>query len=426
MMQKILNYGIYLLFIYIIIEYFDTFLKRKRQRGTYFALIWMAYFVIQIAMPVLIENSAVAILINVIVLFAICRAIYQGATGTCFLLSFALVAMWMVVELLTGYGLIAIDMNIPGIQKLGSVISKLILFAILIVIQSKMEICSLHDINLRYVGTLLVLPICSIFVIYNLYLLDYNKEKGFHYISTVSIVLILLLNLMFYVIYEKLSKEAEIEKQNCIFEKQLELCMDQMQEREQMNLEIMELKHNIKGHLICINEYIKKGDTEIVQEYLSDVYSSFENEHKICETSNLVIDSIINYKYRECLEKDITFKCEICIPANTVFDNVDLSMILGNALDNAIDATVKLEIGKRYIAVRITFHHYNLLIEICNSFNGIVKKDSSGKYLTIKKDRKNHGLGLGSIEKAAAKYCGLVSTELSDDEFKLLVLLYGM
>lgn len=412
MADTLLNYGTYIILLYIIKEYLDIFLTVKDYRKIKIFAIWTSYIILQLIVSPIIKVPIISTLFNIGILFSLCEMAYQGIRRTKLILTVSFVTLWMIVELLTGYILIIVNIKVSDVAFLGSIISKIVLFAILKIIRSKVHITDLEDIGFRYWISLLILPSCSIVLIYNLYTLEYKDAEYVHLSSTISIFLILFLNVMFYNIYGRLSKTAELQKQNCIYEKQIELCKMHIQERAQMDVELREIQHNMKGHLICIKEYLDKKDEVALSTYLSGININFKDTRKICDTGNVVIDAIINTKYRECLKRNINFEIEIKIPCNNSFNNADLSVILENALENAVDATLKLPNKQRYIKVNISFHHYNLLIEIKNSFDGNIKKSLDGRYLTIKTDFKNHGIGLKSIERAASKYQGLVDPQI--------------
>lgn len=426
MADTLLNYGTYIILLYIIKEYLDIFLTVKDYRKIKIFAIWTSYIILQLIVSPIIKVPIISTLFNIGILFSLCEMAYQGIRRTKLILTVSFVTLWMIVELLTGYILIIVNIKVSDVAFLGSIISKIVLFAILKIIRSKVHITDLEDIGFRYWISLLILPSCSIVLIYNLYTLEYKDAEYVHLSSTISIFLILFLNVMFYNIYGRLSKTAELQKQNCIYEKQIELCKMHIQERAQMDVELREIQHNMKGHLICIKEYLDKKDEVALSTYLSGININFKDTRKICDTGNVVIDAIINTKYRECLKRNINFEIEIKIPCNNSFNNADLSVILENALENAVDATLKLPNNQRYIKVNISFHHYNLLIEIKNSFDGNIKKSLDGRYLTIKTDFKNHGIGLKSIERAASKYQGLVDPQILQNEFQLTILLYGI
>lgn len=426
MADTLLNYGTYIILLYIIKEYLDIFLTVKDYRKIKIFAIWTSYIILQLIVSPIIKVPIISTLFNIGILFSLCEMAYQGIRRTKLILTVSFVTLWMIVELLTGYILIIVNIKVSDVAFLGSIISKIVLFAILKIIRSKVHITDLEDIGFRYWISLLILPSCSIVLIYNLYTLEYKDAEYVHLSSTISIFLILFLNVMFYNIYGRLSKTAELQKQNCIYEKQIELCKMHIQERAQMDVELREIQHNMKGHLICIKEYLDKKDEVALSTYLSGININFKDTRKICDTGNVVKDAIINTKYRECLKRNINFEIEIKIPCNNSFNNADLSVILENALENAVDATLKLPNKQRYIKVNISFHHYNLLIEIKNSFDGNIKKSLDGRYLTIKTDFKNHGIGLKSIERAASKYQGLVDPQILQNEFQLTILLYGI
>lgn len=426
MADTLLNYGTYIILLYIIKEYLDIFLTVKDYRKIKIFAIWTSYIILQLIVSPIIKVPIISTLFNIGILFSLCEMAYQGIRRTKLILTVSFVTLWMIVELLTGYILIIVNIKVSDVAFLGSIISKIVLFAILKIIRSKVHITDLEDIGFRYWISLLILPSCSIVLIYNLYTLEYKDAEYVHLSSTISIFLILFLNVMFYNIYGRLSKTAELQKQNCIYEKQIELCKMHIQERAQMDVELREIQHNMKGHLIYIKEYLDKKDEVALSTYLSGININFKDTRKICDTGNVVIDAIINTKYRECLKRNINFEIEIKIPCNNSFNNADLSVILENALENAVDATLKLPNKQRYIKVNISFHHYNLLIEIKNSFDGNIKKSLDGRYLTIKTDFKNHGIGLKSIERAASKYQGLVDPQILQNEFQLTILLYGI
>lgn len=423
MLEKILNYGMYVVFIYIVKEYLDTFLLKKNKKMISYG-IWVGYFVLQLLIPPLINNFIVSILFNICLLYCICEIGYKGSKRLKFMLTFSAVTIWIIIELLTGYILRFLSIKGGYIDDLGSVISKLILLVILKILREKIYISDWKEINIQYWLSLIIFPGSSIFVIYNLYILDYQNTGKICFLSAISTILILFLNIFFYKIYEKLSQDVELQKQNCVYEKQLEICMSQIREREQADLEIRELKHNIKGHFICIQEYVKTHDISALNRYLSEINNDLSSTEIISETGNVVFDAILNSTYKKCMKNSISFESQIQIPSNSTFNNADLSVILVNALDNAIDGTLKVTENERYIKIKVFFHHNNLWIEIVNSFDGVIRKDSEGKYKTRKSDNKNHGIGLKSIERASIKYQGLVNTEISSNVFKLTILLY--
>ena len=106
------------------------------------------------------------------------------------------------------------------------------------------------------------------------------------------------------------------------------------------------------------------------------------------------------------------------------FKGADISLILGNLLENAIEGAEKAE-KRKYIKLRIKYDKKNLLIAVENSYGGKLKK-IKGELRTTKEDTANHGIGLASVRRAARKYQGTVFIDDTIPEcFLVRVVLYG-
>lgn len=112
------------------------------------------------------------------------------------------------------------------------------------------------------------------------------------------------------------------------------------------------------------------------------------------------------------------------VPYKFPFSDGDIFIILGNALDNAIEGALKC-VSRRYIHIKIIYRKENLFIKISNSFDGKVKKDRHGHLISMKSDLTRYGLGLALIEKSVNKYNGLLNFDIDEENFTLTVLLYS-
>lgn len=145
----------------------------------------------------------------------------------------------------------------------------------------------------------------------------------------------------------------------------------------------------------------------------------------VSNSGNIVIDSLIGYWYVTAKKKGIKFSIDICIPMSMTFKGADISLILGNLLENAVEAAQNAE-GVRYINTKIKYDKNNLFLFVANSYSGTLLKSKNGKLQSKKSDSKNHGIGLASVYRTVAKYHGTVVIEDSVPErFKIQVLLYG-
>lgn len=149
--------------------------------------------------------------------------------------------------------------------------------------------------------------------------------------------------------------------------------------------------------------------------------NSMYMELYISNTGNIVIDSIINFKYEEAYKKKIYFNLDIKVPPNMEVEDFDITIILGNLLDNAIQAVDKIEDKK--INISIKYDKGRLLIKVSNKFNEYLVYNN-GELVSTKKDKENHGLGIKNIKDVLDKYKGEINFSTYDSLFSVNIILY--
>lgn len=136
-----------------------------------------------------------------------------------------------------------------------------------------------------------------------------------------------------------------------------------------------------------------------------------------------MIDALLNTKYSIAKENGIQFLLKIFIPEELPINQCDLGVVLGNALDNAIEATEKCTGNDKDIEIAMGIKKQSLVLVIKNPYEGSLKQDKSGKLISTKNDFRRHGYGISSIQKVADKYGGDVIIETQDGKFVLTVMM---
>lgn len=240
--------------------------------------------------------------------------------------------------------------------------------------------------------------------------------------SLTSSIIVLIVNVIIFKLYLLLSKEKELQKFNAVYEQQLELCNQHMREQESVMMDFRNIRHDIKHHYIILLEMIDKNKNKMAMEYLESLITSIPRVGISC-SDNIVIDSLINAKNAIAIQDDIDFKIDVHIPIQLPFRSADLCILLGNLLDNAIEASYLLEEAQRSIRLYMKYDKNILIITVLNNYNGYLVKERNGKIITSKRDSTNHGIGLESVNKVASKYYGSMVIETKDNIFKVKVLL---
>ena len=211
----------------------------------------------------------------------------------------------------------------------------------------------------------------------------------------------------------RIKKEKEILKQqNIAYENQAEII-------NQSTESIRSLRHDMKKHLIILREIYANDKTDEIEPYIGKILEQMDSRI-FSQSNNFVIDSIINFKLRQLKNKDAQITLDINVPQTMDILPYDLTVILGNLLDNAITAIEKAE--NKMLNVSIGCNMGNLIILMDNSFNGNVIIENE-EFKTTKSFKANHGIGFTSIEKSLENYEGEIRTEYTEDVFSVSVII---
>ena len=186
-----------------------------------------------------------------------------------------------------------------------------------------------------------------------------------------------------------------------ILEKQIENMQEHMEEMERIYSGIRSMKHDMKNTLAVIMQLAGREEAEL-QTYLSELNQNFDNLEFQFKTGNTVVDTLLNMKYHEAIRiiPDIRIDAERLLFSDEMhIQSYDIGVMIGNALDNAMEACRKLkaEDPEAETFIRLTSFKKGkmIFIEVENSFNGrVVKKKQSEFQVTDKTDKREHGNGL--------------------------------
>ena len=219
-----------------------------------------------------------------------------------------------------------------------------------------------------------------------------------------------------------------------VLEKQIGSMQEHIAEMERVYSGIRSMKHDMKNTLsVVLRLAAKKGESENkeLQTYLSELNQTFDSLDFSFKTGNSVIDTLLNMKYHEALRiaPDLQFDVKkLLLPSDLVIRSYDLGVILGNALDNAMEACRKLKDkepeAKPFIRLSSVRKDNLLIFKIENSFDGTLKrKGQSGLPETDKADKKVHGIGLANIKNTAGNYQGTMDYKIDGRVFILSVMI---
>ncbi len=219
-----------------------------------------------------------------------------------------------------------------------------------------------------------------------------------------------------------------------ILEKQIAAMREQMEETKRVYSDIRRIKHDMKNTVSVIMRLSElnggEENTEL-EKYLAELSNDIEKSEFLFKTGNTVADTVLNIKYHEgkryIEELQIDAK-GLVFPKDLKILSYDIGAILGNALDNAIEACVKLKNNKPKAETFIRLYSVQkggvFILSIENSFDGNLKLRSDKELpMTDKADKNAHGMGLFNIKSTAEKYGGTMDFQVRDKVFILSVMM---
>ena len=265
---------------------------------------------------------------------------------------------------------------------------------------------------------IVLIPATSLYVILLLF-----QAKGLSVLQVMAGVLLLfLVNFAAFYLYdaitvsmsERLENRLNLE-QNKYYDRQLELMKASLETTRQ-------IRHDLKNHMSSISSLVQISSKEQTLNYISDIMKDIKAGQDYASSGNIIIDSIINFKFQEADRREIKTTLDLNIPERLEIPSFDMTIILGNLLDNAIEAATKVK-ENPYINVNIRYDKGRLLLQVDNPYIGELREEN-GRFITAKEDKSNHGIGLVNIKKAIPKYNGTMTVDHSRNVFSATVLMY--
>jgi len=253
----------------------------------------------------------------------------------------------------------------------------------------------------------------------------HNSEYLPRYFVFIIVGLGLLINILIYTLHYTMTVAHDRKLKSALYAQEKDYYLSQSKLMQESVEKIKAIRHDMKMHLSTVREYA--ADNMAVTDYLNRLLGDIGETEPYSNTGNTAIDSIINYKLRDIGESGFKPSVKITLPPNINLEAVDVVTILGNLLDNALDATMKLPDNKM-LRLNVRYANDGIIIKIENTFDGNLKytngKTEADKQIATLKTEDGHGYGLKNIRQAVERYNGDMKIEITGDIFAVRVFLY--
>lgn len=174
------------------------------------------------------------------------------------------------------------------------------------------------------------------------------------------------------------------------------------------------IKHDYRNHLQGMSAFIETDQLDELQIYIKQLNNELNQVDSIIRTGNTMIDALVNTKLTIAHEQGVELYATAIAPEKLSIENIDLAIILGNLLNNAIEATTQKDAKEtgQFIRLYIAPMQENLYISMTNT----MKKNPQPQFLSLKAPNRQ-GYGIHRIDQAVEKYQGLVNRQWEDGVF---------
>ncbi|MBT2292930.1 GHKL domain-containing protein [Paenibacillus albidus] len=412
-------YALTLLALPFIIHYFYSLCFGKRvESGLVLFLIYLVYYVIVLLLHLSPLPGEWLLGLNLagIVLLSF---LYQGTV------------QWRIGAALFLTALIVLsDVLLGPVYSTGGYILNLFLskFLMLVWVQTTLRITkSFGDgsLNKWYWIGLFCLPFLTLLGMVHL-TANLTFRENLSFIPVISGV-ILSVNFLIVLLGDRVLSLQAIQYKNDLLEQQNAYYINQYLLNSERQEEAFKFRHDFKHILLGLRAKWHAGELDSGLSEVDQLLSSIkEQDTESCNSGCLILDSILNYKYITAKKLGIAWHLDIHIPPNLSLNASRISIILGNTLDNAIEACSHATIDKPYVNVKAHYWNEALFIRIENPYRHKISTNRLGELNSTKTGKAVHGIGLKSVRKTIEECGGLLDLSYENQVFQIEICLFNL
>ncbi len=226
--------------------------------------------------------------------------------------------------------------------------------------------------------------------------------------------------IILHMLYET-KENAELQEKLHLSDVQISMQKDQYEKLQDQIGFTQRLRHDMRHHLLAMKGYRDKNDFEKLDSYLDDLLSSFQCDERIyCE--NDAVDAIIRYYLGKAKSERVDVEIELRLPEELPMPETDFCVVLGNLLENAVEACSRQEAEPRFLKLSAKISGKQMIaVTVKNSYEGEIHK--LGESFLSSKESDREGVGVASVRAVAEKYHGIAKFTYQDGVFQASVLL---
>lgn len=229
----------------------------------------------------------------------------------------------------------------------------------------------------------------------------------------------LVLDVYIVVVFYRISIVRKTEKENALLQQQSEMQLEVYSDLQQRYQNSMRTIHDAKRHVRALESLIQSDHLAEAQQYKESLFQKLNELQPSIQCDNPLLSAILNHVFLKAEQRHITLKMDLQGEEQlSMLAGVDLTTIVSNLLDNAVDAVSELPEEQRYIHFAVAFQMGEIMIHVENPTKNDLKREGN----TIVSTKEGHlGLGLKNVEMVVEKYKGNFKTYVEDGNFVVAI-----
>ena len=413
----------------IVLQTIRAILKDKRtgKKANLAYILFVAVLFLELSfVNFMVPFEGIGIIISILIIYIYSLLNLKG--------TFMQKMFWSIFVMLLIMGITAVVLSIEGciigkgylnlvIQKdlyrfVGVVVIQIVLFYLTRFMIKRTKKDSTYSLKWNEWFVLLIIPVISIFTMSFVSLIIINIEEQLspmqHIFSILSILGILMTNSLVYVLYVNMQKDHAKQLEYSILQQAFKSQEKSVEETKILYQSVRSIRHDLKQHFQVALTMLHSGKineaVDYMEKYNDTVLDGISNK-VFCD--NDVVNYIINSKSKICSDRHIKIYIYI---ANEIpeFSDLDLCVLLGNALDNAIEGVSGDGNNEIYLELRNVDNFF--MISVKNTITNSVL-EYNPNLISTKNEKEVHGLGILSMKEVVQKYNGSIEFYESDNKF---------
>ncbi|MBR2565407.1 MAG: sensor histidine kinase [Paenibacillus sp.] len=403
--------------------YFNSVLgksRRKPRRAIYFIVfILLNFLYLAIRLP-----GALSTIIALVFIFSLAQS-YQVELKIKIMYTVMYAALLTTVNLISIYMVSAIEGTDYFVEAIYGpeyfwLFTKILLlgcsimFAVIPIVNL---IVKRRSVKIHYRSYFLFL-IVTVITVYQINVISIYSEKNIYYIF--SVIGSLFLNVFIVYVFDNVVEKTQLAHENAQLQQQMDYQDANYEKTVHSFKNIKSIIHDINQQFLYIEECMKRNELSAARDHIRFTMNTIEHEYQRVNTGNLVIDALVTNTLAVGQANGIRVDTRIQLHSQDVhIERYDLCVVLGNMLDNAVEASKKVRVAEdRYMLIAIHSTASTLVVQIMNHTT-----QQAADLKTNKSDLEFHGFGLTNISRICTKYGGHMTIEQKQGSFNNMVVL---